>query len=88
MLATAFMLVPYLAYISILEIQATFSSETPAGFRRTKRRYIPEDRNFHSFLIERLLDDYQEKNTRYILNKILTSTKSTVKLARSFMADS
>jgi hypothetical protein len=61
MLATTFMLVPYLVYMSNLKVQATCSSETSAGFRRNKRRYIPEDRNPHTFLIDRLVNDYQEK---------------------------
>jgi hypothetical protein len=36
----------YLAYASILKMEATRSSETPVNFHWTTRRYIPEVGNF------------------------------------------
>jgi hypothetical protein len=40
----AYLLVSCLAYSSTLKMDAKYSSETSAGFQRTIRRYIPEDR--------------------------------------------
>jgi hypothetical protein len=35
-------------------MKATCSSETPVGFQRTKRRYIPEDKTLHNYRCENL----------------------------------
>jgi hypothetical protein len=43
--ATCFTLVSYLAYSSILKMEATCSSETSVDFQQTTGRYNPEDRN-------------------------------------------
>jgi hypothetical protein len=37
-----------LAYSSAMKMEATCSSETSVDFRRTTRRYIPEDRTVHT----------------------------------------
>jgi hypothetical protein len=42
--ATCFTLTSFLAYSSILKMEATCSSETSIEFRRTTRRNIPQDR--------------------------------------------
>jgi hypothetical protein len=44
MLNTGFQAGPYLAYSSILKMEATCFSETSVGFQRTARRYISEDK--------------------------------------------
>jgi hypothetical protein len=41
--ATCFTLVSCLSYSSILKMEATFPSETPAAVQRNIRHYIPED---------------------------------------------
>jgi hypothetical protein len=41
LLAVCFMLVPCLAYSSILKMEAIGSEEKSVAFRRTTRRYIP-----------------------------------------------
>jgi hypothetical protein len=46
--AAGFMLVSYLAYSLTLKNEVTCFSETPVGFQRTIRRYIPEDRTLSS----------------------------------------
>jgi hypothetical protein len=48
-----FVLVSFLAYCSSLQIEATCSSETSAGFQRT-RRYTPEDRTLYNHRCENL----------------------------------
>jgi hypothetical protein len=48
LLATCFMLVSYLAYSSILKLEAICSSETPIDFQWTTWRYIPEDISLHN----------------------------------------
>jgi hypothetical protein len=47
LLAICFPLISCFAYFSTLKIEATCSSETLAGFQRTTRRYVPEDRTLH-----------------------------------------
>jgi hypothetical protein len=52
LLAPCFTLISCLAYCSTQNMEATCSSETSVGFRRTARRYFPEERTLQpaSFL--------------------------------------
>jgi hypothetical protein len=50
--ATCFTLVSCLSYSSTLKMEVTCSSETSVDFRRTTRRYIPEDRALHNHRCE------------------------------------
>jgi hypothetical protein len=43
-LPPAFTLISYLAYFSLLKMDAIFSSETSVDFQRNTRHYIPKDR--------------------------------------------
>jgi hypothetical protein len=43
-LAACFMLASFLAYPSALKMEAIYSSETSVKFKRTTRRYIPDDK--------------------------------------------
>jgi hypothetical protein len=54
LLDACFTLVSCLAYYSTLKMEATCSSETFFDFHWTVRRYIPEDRNIHNHLCEKL----------------------------------
>jgi hypothetical protein len=60
-------LVSCLAYSSILELEATCSSETSVDFQLTKRRYTPGDRTLHDYRCENLKS--------YILCGIVNSVK-------------
>jgi hypothetical protein len=48
LLATYFMLVSYLAYSSILKMEATYSFETSVAFQQTTWHYIPKDTTLYS----------------------------------------
>jgi hypothetical protein len=53
-LATTFMVISYLAYISTLRIELIYSSDTSAEFLWAALRYIPEDIALHSHHCENL----------------------------------
>jgi hypothetical protein len=61
-LAACFMLVSCLVYSSTMELEATRSSETSVDFRRTRRRYIPEDRTIHNHRCENLISWFIPSN--------------------------
>jgi hypothetical protein len=46
LLATCFMLVPYLAYSLTLKMETTYFSETSVDFQQTTWLYVPEERIF------------------------------------------
>jgi hypothetical protein len=54
LLADFFMLVSCLNYSSTLKMKATCSSKTSSDFKRTTRRYSPEDRTLHNHRCENL----------------------------------
>jgi hypothetical protein len=71
------MLAPCSVYSSGLMIEAICSSETPADFQRTTRRYIPEDRTVQNCS---LVDESKEmRRTVKRLNKL---TKAAMLLPR------
>jgi hypothetical protein len=75
LLENCFMLVSCLAYSSTLKLEETCSSETPADFQRTTRRYIPEDGTLHNHRCENL-NSYIFLTCSWILFVIARSTQN------------
>jgi hypothetical protein len=69
LLATFFTLISCLAYSSTLMMQMTCSSETSVNFKRTTRRYIPENRTLHNHRCE-YLKSYTVMCLVYFLAKL------------------
>jgi hypothetical protein len=78
LLPSFFTLVSCLAYFSILNMEATRSSETSVDFQRTTRRYIAEDGTFPNHLCENL------RSYLFIEIFLLLNAKIAVMITRNF----
>jgi hypothetical protein len=54
LLATRFMLVVCMAYISNVKMEGTCSSETSVDFQQTTRLYFPDDKTLHIMSCHRI----------------------------------